>query len=206
MRIIFNPFSLFFLLLLVTGCSSNSNRKAVNAEDLDSVMAEEARNAPAGPARNNLSAKELIKVSDCNDAGCVQLFMKELTTDFIHAKKGEFASLIRLAIKDTLGQERIMPVSTLYFSTDPGADWRIAHTVHKSEISDQLLKEFTAKGFSLQDSGYYTPTKALAYHYISLQYPGKILFFSPTYKPWGSKGMYLGANWASFVFEVLTAQ
>lgn len=206
MKIAFNLFGLFFLLFMLTNCSSNSDKKAVNAEDLDNIMAEEARNAPAGPTRNNLSADELIKVSDCYDAACVQLYMKELATDFVHAKKGEFASLIRSAIKDTLGQEMIMPVSTLYFSTDPGADWRIAHTVHKLEISNQLLNEFTAKGFSLQDSGYYTTTKALAYHYTSSQYPGKVLYFSPTYKPWGSKGMYLGANWASYVFEVLNAQ
>lgn len=206
MKIIFYQFGLFFLLFVVTGCSSNSNKKAVNAEDLDRVMAEEAKNAPAGPVRNNLSADELIKISSCNNAGCVQLFMKDLATDFVHAKKGEFASLIRSAIKDTAGQEMIMPVSTLYFSTDPGADWRIAHTVHTLEISDQLLKEFTVKGFSLQDSGYYSPTKAQAYHYTSAQYPGKILYFSTTYKPWGAKGIYLGANWVSFVFEVLSTQ
>jgi hypothetical protein len=206
MRIIFNLFCLFFLLFILTNCRSNSNKKAVNAEDLDRIMAEEARNAPAGPTRNNLSATELIEVSNCYDAACVQLFMKNLMTDFVHAKKGEFASLIRSAIKDTMGQELIMPVSTLYFSTDPGADWRMAHTVHKSEISNQLLNEFIAKGFVLQDSGYYTPAKAVAYHYTSSQYPGKVLYFFATYKPWGSKGMYLGANWASFVFEVLTAQ
>ena len=206
MRLIFNWCTLFFLVLVMTGCSSNSNKKAVNAADLDSIMAEEAKNAPAGPVRNNLSADELIKVSDCNDAACVQLFMKDLATDFVYAKKGEFASLIRSAIKDTAGRELIMRVSTLYFSTDPGADWRVAHTVHKSEISNQLLNEFTAKGFSLQDSGYYYPTKARAYHYTSAQYAGKVLYFSTTYKPWGAKGIYLGANWVSFVFEVLSAQ
>lgn len=206
MRLLTNLFGFFFLLILGAGCGSNANKKAVNAADLDSIMAEEARNAPAGPSRSKLSAEELVILSDCKDAACVQLFMKNLATDFIHAKKGEFASFHRSAIKDSLGEQRIMPLSTLYFSTDPGADWRLAHTIHKQEISTELLNEFAAKGFVLQDSGYYYATKSLAYHYTSTQYPGKVLYFSPTYTPWGSKGLYLGANWPSFVFELLNAR
>lgn len=205
MRVITYLSSCIFLYLVLTGCDSNANKKAVNAADLDSIMAEEARNAPAGPSRSKLTVDELVSLSDCNDAACVQLLMKDLTTDFFHAKKGEFASLQRSAIRDSLGDDRIMPLSTLYFSTDPGADWRIVHTIHKQEISDQLLSEFAKKGFAIQDSGYYYATNSLAYHYTSTQYPGKVLYFSPTYTPWGSKGMYLGAKWLCYVFELLNA-
>jgi hypothetical protein len=206
MRLISNLFSCLFLLFFSVGCGSNANKKAVNAADLDSIMAEEARNAPAGPSRSKLTVDELVSLSDCNDAACVQLFMKDLATDFVHAKKGELASLNRSVILDKLGREKIMPLSTLYFTTDPGADWRIAHTIHKQEISDQLLSEFAKKGFTIQDSGYYYATKSFAYHYTSTQYPGKVLYFSSTYTPWGSKGMYLGANWLSFVFEIVNTR
>ncbi len=200
-RIIFS-YSLLFLLQILTGCDSNANKKAVKVEDLDKIIAEEARNAPAGPTRNNLSLNELINLSNCEDALCVQLLMKELASNFIHAKKGEFASLNRSAIVDTLGQENIIPLSTLYFTTDAGADWRIAHTIHKKEISDKLMSEFVTKGFAIQDSGYYYQTKAKAYHYTSSEFPGKMLYFSITFSPWGSKGLYLGANWTSYVFEI----
>jgi hypothetical protein len=202
MRIITISYCFLFLLQLLAGCGSNANKKAVKAEDLDRIMAEEARNAPPGPTRSNLSVDELINLSNCDDAGCVQSFMKDLASNFVHAKKGEFASLNRSVVPDTLGQEKIMPLATLYFTTDAGADWRIAHTIHKKEISDQLLSEFGKRGFAIQDSGYYYQTKAKAYHYTSAEYPGKLLYYSTTYSPWGSKGLYLGANWTSYVFEI----
>lgn len=135
--------------VLFTACTSNSNKPA---DDLDKAAAEQQ--ATPHPARNILSATEFIALSACSDLSCVQLFMKDHSTDFVHAKKGEFASLYRLAVTDTTGEILDIPMSTLYVTVDAGADWRMAHTLHNKALSDQLLQEFAAENFLLSDSLY----------------------------------------------------
>ena len=187
----------------LTACGSKSNKRAVEAADLDKVMEEEGANAPAGPSRSALTAGELLQVAGCNDLSCVQLFMKERASDFIHAKKGEFASLNRGSVNDSASASLIIPFSTLYVSTDPGATWRVAHTVHKKEMADALLQEFIKDGFVLADSVNYYATQSKAYRYQSEKYPGRVLYYCPTYTPWPRRGLYMNASWMSYVFEVL---
>lgn len=189
-------------LIIFASCGSKSNKRAVDAKDLEKVMQEEAANAPAKPARNILSANELMQLADCADAACVQLFMKDRSQDFFYPKKGEYTSQNRGMIVDSLGSGILAPFSTVYFASEPGATWRIAHTVHKKEFSDELLADFAKKGFVLADSSRYYATKAKAYRYTSPQYPGTVLYYSPTYTPWYAKGLYLGSTWACYVFEV----
>ena len=195
-------FSIALMAVFVfSSCGSKSNKRAVKAEDLDKVMQEEAANA-AGPARSMLSAEEMRQLYNCNDAACVQLYMKEKATDFVHAKKGEFASLNRGEVKDSAGNGLLMPFSTLYYSSEPGATWRLAHTVHKKELSDALLNEFINKGFVIADSFRYYATSAKCYRYVSAQFPGQLLYYSPTYTPWYMKGIYMRPSWVSYVFEI----
>lgn len=189
-------------VLLLASCGSKSNSRAVKAEDLDKIMQEEAAGAPAGPARSILSAGELLELFNCNEAACVQMYMKERAADFVHAKKGEFASLTRGEVKDSAGNGLLMPFSTVYFSSEPGTDWRLAHTLHKKELSDELLAGFKNKGFILVDSFRYHATAARCYRYSSAQFPGLVLYHSPTFTPWYKKGLYLRPAWQSFVFEI----
>lgn len=194
------------LFVTASSCGSKSNKRAVNAEDLDKVMQEEAANAPAGPTRSILSADEMLQLSRCVDVDCLQLYMKDLASNFVHAKKGEFASLNRGTITDTAGNGFIIPFSTLYYSSNPGETWRIAHTIHKKELSDELLNDFASKGFSVVDSFRYYATKAKCYRYTSAQFPNEILYYSPTFTPWYFKGLYKQPTWVNYVFEIHSAQ
>ncbi len=194
--------ALAMLALLVSSCKSKSNQRAIKEEDLDKVMQEDAANAPAGPSRSTLSSDDLMQLSRCEDISCVQLFMKERSSDFFYTKKGEYTSLNRGMVADSAGKELIMPFSTIYFSSESQATWRIAQTVHKKDLSDQLLNEFMQKGFVLVDSFRYYATEAKCYQYISAQHPRTALYYSPTYKPWYGKGLYMNPSWLSYVFEV----
>jgi hypothetical protein len=201
-------FASLIVVLLVAGtaCRSKSNQRAVKADDLEKAMQDDAANAPAAPNRSTLKVDELIQASECGDIACMQLYLKEKGTDFFYAKKGEAASLNRGAVVDSAGNELVMPLSTIYFTSDPGADWRVAHTVHRKELSDALLNEFDSKGFSLVDSFYYHATKAKCYRYTSAQYPGEVLYYSPTYTPWYFKGLYNKPTWVCYVFEIHSAR
>ena len=192
----------FLTIGLLAGCGSKSNKRAVNAEDLDKVMQEEAAMDPTGPTRSSLSATEIIELSQCADIACLQLYMKDKSADFVHAKKGEYASQNRGTVMDSSSNAMIIPFSTLYYENNTGATWRIAHTVHKKELADKLLADFAKKGFQLVDSVRYYATSSRSYRYSSEQFPGQVLYYSPTYTPWYMKGLYLGAKWMSYVFEV----
>lgn len=190
------------IVMLFSSCGSKSNKRAVDATDLDKVMQEEAAQNPAGPSRSTLSGDDLMQLSKCEDISCVQLFMKERSGDFFYTKKGEYTSLNRGMVTDSAGKELMMPFSTIYFSSEPQATWRIAQTVHKKDLSDQLLNEFMQKGFVVVDSFRYYATEAKCYQYTSPQYPRTALFYSPTYKPWYMKGLYMKPSWLGYVFEV----
>ena len=190
------------LLMILSSCGSKSNNRAVKEDDLDGIMQEEDANAAATPARSILGASDLIQLSNCNAISCVQLFMKEKTLDFFYAKKGEYYSNNRGAIVDSSGSERIMAFSTLYFASEPGATWRIAHIIHKKELAEALLDDFIKEGFIPADSVRYYATHAISYRYISERFPGIVLYYSPTYTPWYGKGLYVGSNWECYVFEV----
>lgn len=191
---------------ILFACSSPSNRRAVSADELEKVQAaDSAAQSRYTPLRDALSATELIELADCSDLPCVQLYMKERDRDFVHAVKGQFASLHRSAITDTTGNELVMPISTLYADVNPQASWRLAHTVHRKETGEHLLAAFQQIGFVFVDSGYYVGggLKGKQARFNSPSYPGKTLYVTATYHPWYRKGLYSGkVTWPCYVFEV----
>ena len=194
----------FLFFVLSTSCRSRSNERSVKVEDLDRVMREEKEAESKEPVVSTLSVNDLVELSNCKDASCVQLFMKNKDQSFFYGKKGQFASLNRGVVADSSGNELIMPFSTLYFevNTNVGATWRLAHILNKKQLSDQLLAAFISNGFALQDSIRYYATNAKCYRYTSEKFPGKYLYFSPTYKPWIREGLYQNVTWLCYVFEI----
>lgn len=189
--------SCFILMcLLVTSCTSNSKR----AEDLNQPAAEQQ--ATPRTTSNIIRAAEFIELSGCSDLLCVQLFMKGLSTDFVHAKKGEFASQGRLVATDTTGDGLDIPVSTLYVTVEADVAWRMAHTLHNKALSEQLLQEFAAENFLLSDSLYSRKNAGYKYHYRSDKYPGLVLTQFKTFEPWRARGLYYTVTWPCYVFEL----
>jgi hypothetical protein len=182
-------------------CSSASNDRAVRVEELEKVQAEDTSHLRP-PTKDALTASELIALADCKSLECVQLFMKDHSNNFVHASKGEFAALHRTSITDTAGNKLVLPISTLYIDVNPQASWRMAHTLHRLDLSNQLLKEFERLGFQPADSGYSAGAKNKELRYYSPQYPGKILFRTVTCRPWNQKGLYKNVTWPCYVFEV----
>ncbi|MBL0269002.1 MAG: hypothetical protein IPP99_10155 [Chitinophagaceae bacterium] len=160
------------------------------------------QSVPVAPAHSMLSADELLELCTYPDAAALQLFMKERQQIFMYARKGEYISMAQGTVMDTSGKPIPLPMSTLYFASDPGSTWRIAQTVHTDSLKNVLLQDFKDKGYALQDSIKYYATNGKAYRYQSPQYPGRILYYSPTMEPWNRKGIYLGATWRSHVFEI----
>lgn len=183
-------------MLWFSACTSNTNKSAEDAAD--GAVAQYANR----PARNIVSAAEFIELAACDDLPCVQVFMKNFSADFIHARPGEFASLNRFMVTDTLGDSLDIPISTVYVSVDPGADWRMAHTVHHKTLSDQLLQEFSDQKFVLSDSLYNKKSNRYTYHYRSEQYPGLVLSHLTTFAPWHKRGLYYTVTWPCYVFEL----
>ena len=184
---------LIFMSLLFAACSGNSNKAAL----------EQA--TPHVP-KYILTATEFIELSECDNLPCIQLSMKDISSDFFHAYPGEFGNINRLIVIDTLGDSLDIPVSTLYVSVDPGADWRIAHTLHNKEFSDYLLQEFADQQFLLSDSVYSRKNKGYKYHYRSDQYPGLVLSHFKTFEPWRARGLYYTVTWPCYVFELHKVQ
>ena len=205
MRYFFYCTAFFFMCLFFTACSSNSNERSAKLKDLDKVIQEDNQQEFA-PGRSALTATEFIALSGCKDLPCVQLFMKDRSKDFVHAKKGEFASLYRSEVIDSSGQSLVIPLSTLYVTVDAGADWRMAHTLHTKALSDQLLKEFETSKFQLTDSVYKKISAAYLYHYRSANYPGLVLSQTKTFAPWRARGLYYTVTWPCYVFELYEAE
>ncbi len=181
-----------------------TNNTAVDLNELEAFQTEEQRELEKYAAKRDiLSAIELIELSDCTELNCIQLRMKNKQPDFVHAKKGEFVSQSRGTIKDTIGNELIVPLSTFYVEVNAQATWKAAHTLHNKALADRLLNEFFALGFQFTDKRYYTDVKAEGSRYVSEKYPGKSLYVTATHNPWSYKDLYLGgASWPCWMFEV----
>ncbi len=184
-------------------CGSKSDDKAAEMQDPGSTVNEEAQNNRSESEISILSASELIDMSAYDNLSDIQLYMKEKSGSFIHAKKGEFASFSRMIVADTAGLEIELPSSTLYVTIDPMQDWRVAHTIHSDSLSRQLMGDFKEKQFVLVDSVYNSLRKAVSYSYESTKYPGKRMLYCKTYSPWSSTGIYVNkVTWPCFVYEI----
>lgn len=193
-------FTLFVSVLIA--CGSPSNKRGVSLEELEKIQNEEAQTALAAPAKDALTANELLEMADCNNLQCVQLFMKERSGDFVHAAKGEFAALHRSVVTDTAGAQLVIPLSTLYVDINPQADWRMVHTLHTAGLARKLLEDFHRLNFIFIDSGYYLGSKNKQGRYRSSQYPGKTLYVTSAFEPWQWKGLYKKTTWPCILFEV----
>lgn len=191
--------SCFFFFVLFNCMACNGKSSNGNAEHAEAALQE---SLTATPLRAMLNPEELMEVSRSANASELQLYMKEKTGIFFYAKKGEYISLAQGAITDTAGRGLSIPLSTLYFASEPGATWRIAQTLHSPELNDSLLKDFRQKGFEIKDSIRYYGTEALCYRYASPQYPGILLYHSTSIRPWYFKGLYNGSTWMGYVFEI----
>jgi hypothetical protein len=56
-------------------------------------------------------------------------------------------------------------MSTLYLDANPDAAWKLSHTLHRAELNQELLSEFVAAGFQLEDSVYSRTYQAYSYRY-----------------------------------------
>jgi len=174
----------------------------VSPGELEATRSGDLKDLPPAPSKDALSAGEFMSLAACIDLPCVQQFMKNHSTDFLHAGKGEFASRHRALVIDTAGNELIMPLSTIYVDVNPQAGWRLAHTLHRIEHCTQLMEEFRKMGFAFVDSGYYRGIKMKRARYISALYPGKVLYTCSTFQPWNLKGLYRRVTWSCYVFEM----
>lgn len=191
-------------LFFICACGNPLNDRAVSLDELDDIQSKDERNTPLVPARDALNAVDLLKLGECKTLVCVQSIMKRFARDFVHARKGEFASLHRSVVIDTAGRELVMPLSTLYIDTNPQATWRMAHTLHRPEQADALLEEFRRLGFQPVDSGLYRGVRMKQVLYRSSQYPSHSLYISSSFTPWQLKGLYQTVTWPCFTFEVYT--
>lgn len=203
MRRIFQSL-LFVLLLGMMACSNPTNKRAVNLDELDSIEAQDKKVLESfTPRRGMLTAVELIDLADCADLPCIQLYMKNLSRDFLYGEKGQYYAAQRINLEDTAGNKLTLPASTFYIEFNPQATWRAAHTVHTKEQYDSLLNEFTNMDFGLTDEGYYLGIRSKQQRYVSNKYPGKSLYVTTTFQPWYMKGLYENkVSWACYVFEV----
>ncbi|MGG9964808.1 hypothetical protein [Ferruginibacter sp. SUN106] len=195
---------MFYLpLVILVACSNPANKRAISIDELDSIQAQDKSTLEQlAPTKDMLSAAELVKLADCIDLPCVQLFMKNHTTDFVQAYKGEFNASMHISVKDTSGNELTIPAATLYMYADPQATWRIAHTVHTKQMCDSLLDEFKALGFQSVDKDHLVTFDSKD-RYISKRYPGIDMYFTPSLRPWYFKGIYqVKIPWLCYVFEI----
>ncbi|MGC4104009.1 hypothetical protein [Ferruginibacter sp.] len=192
-----------FVLLLQVACSNPTNKRAVSINELDSIQAQDkATLEQMAPKHDRLTAEELLALADCKDISCVQLFMKEHTTDFVYPFKGEFNAAKNIIVKDTSGNELTLPASTFYVDVNPQASWRTAHTVHTTKMADSLLNEFRALGFEAVDKDHINALDSKN-RYVSKKYPDKSLYVTLSFHPWYFKGIYKGpVKWTCYVFEV----
>lgn len=189
------------VLLMMMACSNPTNKRAVSLDELESIQDQDKSTLEElAPLRERLSAIELIELADCRSISCVQLYMKNLSRDFINATKGEFSALQHITIKDTADNELTLPASTYYIDVNPQATWKAIHTVHTMALADSLLNEFKALGFQLIDNSDVSGNKQF---YTSEKYPGRELIVKATFHPWYLKGLYANkVTWVCYVFEI----
>ncbi|GAB2808810.1 hypothetical protein [Ferruginibacter profundus] len=195
----------FFLIVLfgLTACANPTNKRAVSIDELDSIQAEDRSTLEQlAPKQDMLNAAALVQLAECNDLSCVQLFMKNHTTDFVQGYKGEFNAAKSITIRDSSGNELTMPASTFYVDVNPQASWRTAHTVHTKKMADSLLNEFKELGFEPVDKDH-LPAIDSKDRYVSERYPGTSLYVTPSFHPWYFKGLYKDSvTWLCYIFEV----
>lgn len=198
MRRIFQ-LSLFIILLGMIACSNPTNKRAVSLDELDSIQAQDKTVLESfTPRRGMLTANEIIELSDCDNLPCIQLYMKNLSRDFVYGQKGEYYAAQHISLADTAGNKLTLPASTFYVEVNPQATWRAAHTVHTKEQCDSLLQEFSVLDFQLADG-----MKSNERRYVSKKYVGKTLYVRETFRPWYMKGLYDNkVTWPCYVFEV----
>jgi hypothetical protein len=191
------------ILCNLAACSNPTNKRAVSIDELNSIQAQDKSTLEQlAPKHGMLKASDLVALSDCRDLSCVQLFMKDHTTDFVQGYKGEFSASRLITIKDTSGNELTLPASTFYVDVTPQASWRTAHTVHTKRMCDSLLNEFKELGFEPVDRDH-LPAMDSKDRYVSEKYPGKSLYVTPSFHPWYFKGLYkVGVSFTCYIFEV----
>ncbi|MDZ4793947.1 MAG: hypothetical protein SGI83_06675 [Bacteroidota bacterium] len=196
----------YICVLLLYSCGNKSENKAAEVQEPAKSMNDTGGENNSAAGASFLSANELLRVADYSDLAGIQKYMKDKSGSFVHGKKGEFATFSTTALVDTAGRQIELISSTLYVSTDPMEDWRVAHTIHAEALSDQLMEDFRSKKFLLIDSAYNSGMKATRYDFESVDFPGKILYYCKTFLPWPSKGIYVNrATWPCFVYEVYKA-
>ncbi|MEI9954819.1 MAG: hypothetical protein WDM90_00545 [Ferruginibacter sp.] len=91
---LFQQFSILVLYGLAA-CSNPTNNRAVSIDKLDNIQAEDKSTLEQlVPKLDMLTAADLVQLADCSDLPCMQLFMKNYSTDLCRRIK---ASLMRLS-------------------------------------------------------------------------------------------------------------
>ncbi len=195
---------ILFVLLGIMACNNPTNKRAVSLNELDRVKTEDHKTIEQlATAMERLTATELTDLAGMHDIESIQLYMRNLSDNFIAAKKGEFYSTYQITIQDTSGQEISIPASTFYVEINPQASWRAAHTVHTKKLADSLLQEFAELGFTFQEEGYFLGLKSKQYRYQSKQFPTMNLYVTTSFHPWYMKGLYeKKVTWPCYTFEV----
>lgn len=174
----------------------------VDPDDFENAETDFLKDLVPGPDKDVLTAEELVALSSCTSLACVQGFMKNRSNNFLYAVKGEFAARHRSLVYDTAGNGLIMPLSTVYVDVSPQAYWRMAHTLHREDLADQLLREFQQLGFRFMDSGYFRGWRIKRARYLSEEFPGRVLYVARSFSPWNLRGLYRNVSWVCFVFEM----
>lgn len=186
----------FFLTLSCTNDSGNGMQDETSTT-IDSPATRQTR--------LHLSASELISLGGFTSFPDLQLYMKDRSANFLHATRGSFASMTQSVITDSTGQELTMPSSTFFASIWNDEVIRTVHTLHEKSISDELLNEFATLGFSFRDSSFSKDRGYMIRYYRSEQFPGKVLCYSETVKPWHWRdhALYRNCSWRCYLFEVV---
>ena len=180
------------LLPLLVSCKGN-NKEPVSNVPVNTLQ----------QSNGILSVNDLLELSAYKDLSGVKLYMKKRSESFIHAKKGEFVAFKNVTVADTSGKSIELTSSVLYVTTDPMADWRIAHIIHSPELNELFIKDLKENGYELSDSSNSYLMKAKSYSYDSKDDPGKRIVFTRTFLPWLLKGIYVNkVTWPCFVYEV----
>lgn len=188
-----------FCLLVTTSCE---NDRGNSKQDEKTTNIEEPATRQT---RLHLSATELISMGSFTAFPDLQLYMKDRSADFLHATRGSFASMSQSVITDSTGQELTLPSSTFFASIWQDEVIRTVHTLHDKTQSDELLNEFATLGFSFRDSTFNKDRGYMIRYYRSDQYPGKVLYYGETVKPWHWRdhALYRNCSWTCYVFEVV---
>ena len=191
--------SLIFYLLLtsfvIASCGGSNSSNQEPGSDWEQTK----------PVRARLSATELLQLSEYREFPGMQRFMKDRSTDFLHATPGYFASNVFFDIRDSTGKQVTLPASVYYAALFKDEIIKSSHIVHTYALADELVSEFKAKGFLLKNTNF---ARDQAFHtelYTNAEYPGITVYYSQTYYPWPQRSLNIYRNmaWPCYVFEVM---